>query len=193
MTGTKGNLSAAELAIDSYMAELLQAFPEELPEESTTKVADEGVLVQGSGYYVFEVSGLQLAIAATRVGVEVVLPAVLHSSGEAAWQYGTMVAGQAITVVDVVCLVLPADLAPPDIPLAERGQRLLLLDEGDWAIAIEDAGEEVAIDINAVSWRGPAGRRPWLAGTQARKRCVLLDLDGIRELLKLPVHTRTDQ
>ncbi|PLW83955.1 hypothetical protein CWI75_00950 [Kineobactrum sediminis] len=182
MTGARQNPTAAEQAIDSYMSELLQELPEE-PIAGSSQTAPD----QANGYYLFEVLGLHVAVAGDRVDSEVALPQVLEGARDATWYCSATVAGRTVTVIDTARLMLPADLAPYNVPLAERAQRMLLLDEGEWAIAIEETGEEVAIDIQAVSWRGPTGRRAWLAGTLASKRCVLLDLDGLRRLVQLPV------
>lgn len=186
MTQARQNLTAAELAIDSYMTELLQEFPEEPPAANS-----QATSAQANRYYLIEVLGLQVGVAGGRVDSEVALPQILEESGNATWYCDATVGGRRVTVIDTARLVLPADLAPDNIPLAERAQRMLLLDEGDWAIAIEETGAEVAIDRQAVNWRGPTGRRPWLAGTLVSKRCVLLDLDGLRELVQLSASAAT--
>lgn len=52
---------------------------------------------------------------------------------------------------------------------------------GDGDVALVLAGEPQAqvLARSEIAWRGPAGRRPWLAGTASASRRALLDPEGL--------------
>ena len=173
MSEPREHLTAAELAIDSYLDELLQEPVEEAPGEIAAAV-DE--------YCVFDVSGLLVAVPAARVHGEIARPRLRPQPGAMQWLRWASHGERERPLVDIALLVLPADLAPGSIPLAERCDRVLTLDDGSWWLALNGPTRTEVIDADAVCWRGPRGRRPWLAGTLADRRCVLLDTDNIRQL-----------
>lgn len=176
MSERSDSLTAAELAIDSYLEELL-AEPAEAGPGCRAAAMDE--------YCVFDVSGLLVAVSAARVHGDTALPPLRPAPGAVDWLRWTAADHGEEPLVDIALLVLPDDLAPRQIPLAERCDRVLTLDDGSWGIALEGPTHREVIDPEAVCWRGPRGRRPWLGGTFADRRCVLLDPDNIRHMGKL--------
>lgn len=174
MNMTDTYLSASELAIDSYLEELL--YEPAVDEVNATLAATDQ-------YCVFDVSGLSVAVPAARVTEEHRCPQLRQESGSPEWLRWTVSDGAGLAVVDIALLVLPADIAPSAIPPEERCHTILTLDDGSWCIALEGATRAETIAPEPVCWRGPKGRRSWLAGTLADRRCVLLDLDNMKRLL----------
>ena len=172
MSAGARELTASEQALDLYLEDLLWEDGADGPGEEAGR------------YCTFALSGLAVAVPAARVRAESAdAPPPLLPAGPEWLRRGA--AGEAeLTVVDVALLVLPDDLAPRAIPLEGRFERLLLLDDGSWGLALPAPGREELIDHGPVCWRGPRGRRPWLAGTLADRRCVLLDIDSILDLVK---------
>jgi len=134
----------------------------------------------------FEVAGLTLAVPLVKLkgvvsGVEALTPMPGHSPlflGVVPYQ------GFQSKVVDTARFVLPADHAarlPEDA--AERRRKLVMIDEGRWALACSDIGDVMELGSADVKWRGTTGKRLWLAGTVIERMCALLDIDQlIREL-----------
>lgn len=171
-------MTASERAIDDYLDALLQEPEAESPQEGA------GMTDQ---YRVFDMGGLMVAVPAGRVAELSALPALAAPTNDPNWLRATLPASGEKAIVDVAQLVLPSDLAPGHVPLEERCGELLTLDDGGWGIAIEGEIQEQTLDSDTICWRGPQGKRLWLAGTIADKRCVLLDLDNIRRLGGLDV------
>ena len=130
----------------------------------------------------FDVAGLTLALPTAE------LDAVLDGArtrrlaaapggavaGEMTWRQGRC------QVIDVARLVLPpARAAALEADIDQRAPWRLVFDGGRRAIACDGVGDVVELDPDGVTWRGPAGRRPWLAGTVAAWRCALLDSAGL--------------
>lgn len=171
MTGADGKLTASELALDNYMDALLQEPGEEVGHSAR----------ETAGYHLFEVSGLLVGVPAARVSAEIPLPELQQGPAQPAWLH-RVAADDDSVIVDTALLVLPEDLAPHSIPLQERCDSILLLDDGRWGLAVEGWTHEEAIAADSVCWRGPQGKRLWLSGALASRRCVLLDLDNIQQL-----------
>lgn len=171
MSASGGTLTASERAIDSYLEALLEE-PEATGDGAHVAMSDQ--------YCMFDVSGLAVAVPAASVSGEVACPPLQAASGTPSWLRRT--ADGERMIVDLALLVLPTDLSPDQIPLEERCDRVLILEDGDWGIALEGLAREALITADQVCWRGPLGIRPWLAGTIAERRGVVLDLGNIRRL-----------
>lgn len=165
--------TASERAIDSYLNELL--------EEPGTP-GDAALAAVSEPYRLFDVSGLAVALPAADVREDMACPALQAGPGMPPWLRRTAAGARARWIVDIALLVLPDDLSPDRTALESRCDRVLMLQDGDWGIALAGSTWELQISPDRVCWRGPLGRRPWLAGTIADSRCVLLDLGNIRRL-----------
>jgi purine-binding chemotaxis protein CheW len=197
-----------QLALRAYLDALLgDAVPPPVsspcaPAEPVTSAAEPAlapaVVATGSGVpdwaesrfqaLLFEVAGLTLAVPLVKLkgvvsGVEALTPMPGHSPlflGVAPYQ------GLQSKVVDTALFVLPADHAarlPEDA--AERCRKLVMIDEGRWALACSDIGDVVELGSADVKWRGATGKRLWLAGTVIERMCALLDIDQLtRELVR---------
>jgi purine-binding chemotaxis protein CheW len=60
---------------------------------------------------------------------------------------------------------------------------LLLIGEGAWGLAVEGLGDTTIIDKEAVRWRSDEVPHPWYAGILVEELSVLLDVEGVLEML----------
>lgn len=140
--------------------------------------SEEGVdaLNDGGMYYLFEVAGLTLAIPLARFESEIELPEVMTPPVGQDWRRIAETPSGPLIVVDTAGLILQEQgRAFPD----DRVEHLVVLDNGNWALAAHGPGVREQLDLDRVHWRSTSGRRPWLAGTLPDRRCILLDLDEI--------------
>lgn len=154
------------------------------PDRPAQRVLAAGpVAADDSRHYVFSVAGLFLALPASRISGEREGPFRLH--GAPGDLVGPVEFGDGrIPVVDLSRLIL-ADQGSADHPSpAGTGGMLVLLDRDSWGLWLHKPGELEQLDLDAVLWRGPRSSRPWLAGTLAARRCVLLDLDQIAAMIE---------
>jgi purine-binding chemotaxis protein CheW len=196
-----------QLALRAYLDALLgdalppPVAPPSVPAEPLTNAVEQtaapAVVATGHGVLpdwaesrfqalLFEVAGLTLAVPLVKLkgvvsGAEALTPMPGHSPlflGVVPYQ------GLQSKVVDTARFVLPADHAaqlPEDA--VDRCRKLVMIDEGRWALACTDIGDVVELGGADVKWRGATGKRLWLAGTVIERMCALLDIDQLsREL-----------
>lgn len=173
MSPSDDSLTASERAIDSYLEALL---------EEPGAMSDGAHASTSERYCMFDVFGLAVAVPEDSVRGEMPCPPLQASPSTPAWLRRAAGGEAGQWIVDLALLTLPGDLSPDQIPLEERCNRVLILEDGDWGVAVEGSTRAAVITTEEVCWRGPQGIRPWLAGTVVEKRCVLLDLDNIRQL-----------
>jgi purine-binding chemotaxis protein CheW len=192
-----------QLALRAYLDALLgEALPPPVsspsgPAEPVTSVAEQtvapAVVATGHGVVpdwaesrfqalLFEVAGLTLAVPLVKLkGVVSSAEALTPMPGHSPLFLGVVpYQGLQSKVVDTARFVLPADQAaqlPEDA--AERCRKLVMIDEGRWALACSGIGDVVELGSADVKWRGVTGKRLWLAGTVIERMCALLDLDQL--------------
>lgn len=91
--------------------------------------------------------------------------------------------GQNVRLIDTARIIMPDGRLPDARPVRERLRYLVLIDGGRWGLAADGIGEVMTLDEAGVKWRGPGGRRPWLAGTAVASMCAVLDMDSLAEQL----------
>lgn len=129
-------------------------------------------------YRICRAAGVRLALPESEIAGVAPLPALLPPPPAApAWYAGRWPhEGLEMTVVRLAAVVAPERAASADAVL-------VCLGGGYWALACEDAGEELLLDTAEVRWRQAAGARPWLAGTALAARCAVLDVVGLTGML----------
>jgi len=131
----------------------------------------------------FTVNGINLAVPL--IGLCGILP--LHTPisrlpGQPHWALGVQLNRDAkVVVVDTRRLLMPE----LDIAQAERSEQthLLLIGNGERGLSVDSLKGTITLEKEAVRWRGDAGQRPWYAGIIVEKLTVLLDVDGVVEML----------
>ncbi|HHJ13652.1 MAG TPA: chemotaxis protein CheW [Gammaproteobacteria bacterium] len=126
----------------------------------------------------FQVAGLWLALPVDQVdaiitgtgGVTPLPDLPVPRLGIMPWRGGEA------RVIDTARVILPPDHVArlPENP-AGRSEQLIIIGGGRWALACTRLGELLPLEPEWVTWRGPRGRRPWLAGTLDEPASALLD------------------
>lgn len=106
-------------------------------------------------------------------GVAVLEQAPHRVPGQAAWHLGIAHSrGTRVTLVELGLLV--------GVDARCRGMRyLLLLGDGQWALACDAIEEAVLVDSDDVRWHRGRDKRAWLAGFLVQQMCVLLDGEAL--------------
>jgi uncharacterized protein YbaR (Trm112 family) len=131
-------------------------------------------------YYMIHLYGIEIGIPAGRVCTAAPLPESLTAGNRPGVLHAES-RGTRYTVIDPAPVLLPPDMPNLDVPVADRADHLVLLDEGQWGIVAESPAETARVADRDVCWRGPRARRRWLAGAVPERRGVLIDVDGLYE------------
>jgi chemotaxis signal transduction protein len=100
--------------------------------------------------------------------------------GQPAWSLGVVMNRDSkVVVVDTRRLLMQTEVENK-VP---HYSHLLLIGDGDRGLAVEALGDTATIDKEAVRWRGEAMRHPWYGGILVQELSVLLDVDGVIEML----------
>jgi hypothetical protein len=179
MNGSKPR-SPTEIVAD-YMSELLD--PAAATTDSAAAETSPGESAHSeTGYYMCYLFGLEIGIPADRICADAPMPATTRGVGSAGVLTAERSGGQTFTLIDLAPLILPPDMPNLEIPVDERADHVILVDEGEWAIVAESPSEFVDVAEEQVIWKGPSGRLPWLAGVIPDRRSVLIDLDGLLQM-----------
>jgi purine-binding chemotaxis protein CheW len=130
----------------------------------------------------FQVNGIKLGIPLTAlVGILTFSEEVSQLPGQPAWSLGVIVnRDEKVVVIDSAKLLMPerlidnASIAP---------QHLLLIGDGQWALAVDSICSTLLLEKQAIQWRSGRGIRPWYAGIIKQELSVLLDVDGVLKML----------
>lgn len=171
---SKSQRSPTEVVAE-YMSELL---------DPSTPVADPVPVATPraeAGYYMCYLFGLEIGIPADRICADAPMPSRVRS-GRLRGVLEVDRAGGAFNLIDLARLILPEDMPNLDLPVEERADHVILLDEGEWAVVAESPSEFVDIAGEDIIWKGSRGRSRWLAGVIPSRRSVLIDPDGLLEV-----------
>ncbi|MEW8327791.1 MAG: chemotaxis protein CheW [Candidatus Thiodiazotropha sp.] len=147
------------------------------PQPVVPQWADEAFQV-----LLFEVNGIKLGIPlASLMGILNFSGAASQLPGQPSWSLGVIVnREEKVVVIDSARLLMPERLG---IDEAVSPQQLLLIGDGDRALAVDRICNTLVVDKEAIRWRYGAGIRPWYAGIIIEELSVLLDVDGIMKML----------
>lgn len=182
-------------AVDLYIAALLDASsrPDMAYDASVPDATDDRVLatVAGSGeppdcvadgaigYYLCNVSGLQLAVpkkAVERIGPVPELDATASASPP--WLLGIVDRdGRVCHAVDLARIIAPGGAAH------SAPEHAIFLAGSDWLLAVGSIDAEPVLAPEHVRWRENPVSRPWLAGMASEPLCAVLDVAGLSRLL----------
>lgn len=176
-------------AISVQTAEPLAA---EQAEEAATASAKPAWGEQDFAALLFDVQGMSMAAPLVTLGGIVKLGDSLRPvAGQADWFMGLMRwNGRTLRVADSAALLMPEQAARQGSDRKSTGDArnrgydcVVVLDNSDWALAVDVAEESQRIRAEDVRWRKQRGQRQWLAGTVSGKLCALLDPDVIARRL----------
>jgi purine-binding chemotaxis protein CheW len=103
--------------------------------------------------------------------------------GQPDWSMGVMVNhDNKVVVVDTQKVLMPEQMSEAVAPASLK--HLLLIGEGTRGLAVESLQGTEMMDKTAVRWRGLKGdQHPWYAGIVVEKLTIMLDVDGLMEVL----------
>ena len=130
----------------------------------------------------FKVNGITLGIPLNS------LMGILSYAGEASqlpgqpvWSLGVVVnRDEKVIVIDTARLLMPERLTGDE---EINPQHLLLIGGGDRALAVDSICNTLMVEKDGVRWRSGHQAQPWYAGIIIQELSVLLDVDGVLELL----------
>lgn len=132
----------------------------------------------------FSVAGLNLAVPLKSLGGIHKWAEPKPLFGQPAWYLGIMPhLEEQLNVVDSARWVMPEKYTEE---LAETldYQYLVMLGSSHWGLACEMLVNTDTLTPDEIQWRGPSGKRPWLAGIVKEKMCALLNVDALITLLE---------
>ncbi|WP_316364731.1 chemotaxis protein CheW [Candidatus Thiodiazotropha sp. CDECU1] len=130
----------------------------------------------------FEVNGIKLGIPlSSLVGILTFSGEASQLPGQPVWSMGVIVnRDEKVVVINSATLLMPERL---DEDSSVEPQHLLLIGDGQRALAVDRICNTLLVDKEEVRWRTGSGIRPWYAGIIIQELSVLLDVDGILKML----------
>lgn len=184
--------AANDSALSDYFDELLdstssapepqESVPDPDPEAAGIQVAAGRIAADDERHYLFQLAGLTLALPAARISAEY-QPALSCTSAGQRQYLAQLPQGGSCRMLDLAQLLLSGNHILQEHAAAVAPAASIVLDQQTWGFHVSLPGELKMLDLDQVQWRGPHSQRPWLAGTWAARRLVLLDLDGLAGLL----------
>jgi purine-binding chemotaxis protein CheW len=102
--------------------------------------------------------------------------------GQPDWSLGVVInLDSKVVVVDTQKVLMP-EQAVDAIPLSDL-KHLLLIGEGTRGLAVESLQGTEILDQSAIRWRGGQSKHPWYAGIVIDELTVMIDVDGLMEML----------
>ncbi len=134
----------------------------------------------------FGVCGLTLGVPlVSLVGILDFNKTLCRLPGQSRWQLGVLThRQQKVMVIDTARLIMPERIGTIQGTHRISGRYLLLIGEGDIGLLVDAINTTVKIDNRQVRWRRGSGWQPWLAGILIEQLSVLLDLDGLLEMIQ---------
>ncbi|MCU7934250.1 MAG: chemotaxis protein CheW [Candidatus Thiodiazotropha sp. (ex Dulcina madagascariensis)] len=130
----------------------------------------------------FKVNGITLGIPLTSlVGILDYAGEASQLPGQPAWTLGVIInRDEKVIVIDSARLLMPERLTGNEVA---RPRRLLLISDGHLALAVDSISTTLDIEKEAVRWRTGGVGRPWYAGIIIQELSVLLNVNGVLEML----------
>jgi len=133
----------------------------------------------------FKVGGVLMGVPLTALG------GILKGSdminelpGQPAWLLGMLLdRRRKILVVDTARVLMPERAGSLLQKLRSGNGYILLVEGGHWGLAVDGIASTTWLEPHQVRWRTTKERRVWLAGVIVEQLSVLLDVDGMIELL----------
>jgi purine-binding chemotaxis protein CheW len=167
-----------------------EAAPEVVPEqavpEKRARIATPEWAQSAFQCLSFQVAGVTLAAPLEKLnGIVEIQEEITELPGYAPWVIGLMPnRGQNVQVVDVAQIIMPNEGDSASTPTMERMKFIILLNDGQFGLAVDSISQVLSLESDEVRWRGELSKRPWLAGTVIEHMCALLEVDLLCEQLQ---------
>lgn len=106
----------------------------------------------------------------------------LNLPGQPAWHLGVLKhRGIQVTIMDTVRLIMPERADAGE--LAGRPTHILIVGGGRWGLQCEKILKPITLEPEQVKWCQQESRPPWMSGTLPDHLCILLDIEGLLEMV----------
>ncbi len=177
MPRVKVPLADADIQVKEPTAIASQAIPEPSRTQRQPEWADSPFQV-----LLFKVNGITMGIPLNALmGILNFTGQAKQLPGQPVWSLGIVLNREdKVVVIDTARLLMPERIDPQHVAAP---QHLLLIGQGDRALAVDAICETRQIEKEQIRWRRGDQTRPWYAGIIIQELSVLLDVDGVLSLL----------
>ena len=131
----------------------------------------------------FDVAGLTIAVPLIELGGIHKVDKTTSLMGKPDWFKGVMLyRDEKINVIDTALWVMP-EKCDEALMNSLNYQYIIMLNDSCWGLMAEHLVDTVVLSQDEVKWLDSGDKRPWLAGLVKEKRCALLDVSALIELL----------
>ena len=131
----------------------------------------------------FDVAGLTVAVPLIELGGIHNVNNITSLVGKPAWFKGVMLhRDEKINIVDTAQWVMP-EKCNDELLLSLSYQFVIMLNNSNWGLLAENLIDTVTLQPEEVKWLEPTSTRPWLSGLVKDRKCALLDVDALINLL----------
>ncbi|MET0090812.1 MAG: chemotaxis protein CheW [Candidatus Thiodiazotropha sp.] len=177
MLKVKEPLADADIQVKEQTTTAPQATPEPNGAERQPEWADKPFQV-----LLFKVNGITMGIPLNALmGILSHTGQTKQLPGQPTWSLGVVLNREdKVVVIDTARLLMPERIDPEYLAAPKH---LLLIGQGDRALAVDAICETRQIEKEQIRWRRGDQTRPWYAGIIIQELSVLLDVDGVLSLL----------
>lgn len=131
----------------------------------------------------FDVAGLVIAVPLVELGGIHNVDKINNLMGKPPWFKGVMLhRDEQINVVDTALWVMP-EKCDEALINSLNYQYVIMLSNSKWGLMAEHLVDTVTLEQDEVKWLDKPSKRPWLAGLVKERKCALLDIDALIQLL----------
>jgi purine-binding chemotaxis protein CheW len=131
----------------------------------------------------FNVAGLTVAVPLIDLGGIHNVDKMTSLMGKPAWFKGVMLHREdKINVVDTALWVMP-EKCDETLRNSLNYQYIIMLSDSCWGLSAEQLVDTVTLHQDDVKWLDGPNKRPWLAGLVKERKCALLDVNSMIQLL----------
>lgn len=131
----------------------------------------------------FDVAGLTVAVPLIELGGIHNVDNITSLVGKPAWFKGVMLhRDEKISIVDTAQWVMP-EKCNEELLSSLNYQFVIMLNNSNWGLLAENLIDTVTLQSEDVKWLEPTSTRPWLSGLVKDRKCALLEVDALINLL----------
>ncbi|PVV23672.1 MAG: hypothetical protein B6D78_02730 [gamma proteobacterium symbiont of Ctena orbiculata] len=178
----KEPLADADIKHDEHPETILAPTPQATIRREDTLPTMPDWVDEAFQVLLFEVNGIKLGIPlSSLVGILTFSGEASQLPGQPVWSMGVIVnRDEKVVAINSAMLLMPERV---DENSSVAPQHLLLIGDGQRALAVDRICNTLLVDKEEVRWRTGSGIRPWYAGIIIQELSVLLDVDGILKML----------
>lgn len=177
--------AVADIKIEARPEEVIVTEPKLQESTQTQAQQDSGIpnwVENEFQVLLFKVNGITMGIPLNALkGILSYQGDASQLPGQPVWSLGVVLnRDEKVVVIDTARLLMPERLNGDE---QINSQHLLLIGEGDRALAVDSICNTLNIEKDGVRWRKGLHNKPWYAGIIIQELSVLLNVDGVFELL----------